>query len=302
MNQSPDAGPQKAPPVKKTVPDIRAQKGGSPLVMVTAYDASSARAVDEAGADLILVGDSLGMVVLGYENTLQVTLDDMVRHSAAVARTRPQALVIADMPYMTYHTGPVDAVRAAGRLIQEGGAEAVKLEGGRKRVEVIRALLDAEIPVFGHLGLTPQSLHAMGGFRVQGRALEEIEDLLADAVALSETGVFGMVLEGVPADVATMITAAVPVPTVGIGAGAGCDGQVLVYHDLLGLSQGHAPRFVRRYADLHGAAVAALGSFAEDVRQHRFPTAAESYRLPREVAEALRKRPLERRSNWAWEG
>jgi 3-methyl-2-oxobutanoate hydroxymethyltransferase len=258
--------------------------------MITAYDAPSARAVDEAGADVILVGDSLGMVVLGFESTLPVVLDDMIRATAAVTRTRPRALVVADMPYLTYHTGPRDAVLAAGRLVQESGAEAVKLEGGRKRLPAIRALLDAEIPVMGHLGLTPQSLNAMGGYRVQGRALAEIEDLLTDARELAGAGVFSLVLEGIPADVAAMITAAIPVPTIGIGAGAGCDGQVLVYHDLLGIHPGPAPRFVRRYADLHGAAVAALRTFTADVRNGAFPGPAESYRLPREVSEALRER------------
>jgi 3-methyl-2-oxobutanoate hydroxymethyltransferase len=194
------------------------------------------------------------------------------------------------MPYLSFHTGWRDAVLAAGRLVRDGGAEAVKLEGGRKRLEVIRALLDAEIPVMGHVGLTPQSLHAMGGFRVQGRELAAIEDLLEDARALAEAGVFALVLEGIPADVAAMITAAVPAPTIGIGAGIGCDGQVLVYHDLLGLHTGPTPRFVRRYADLHGAAVSAIRAFAADVRTGAFPSPAESYRLPREVGEALAAR------------
>jgi 3-methyl-2-oxobutanoate hydroxymethyltransferase len=284
------SGPRSAEPRKVTVPDLRARKGGLPLVMLTAYDTPSARAADEAGVDVILVGDSLGMVVLGHENTLAVTLDDMVRASSAVSRARPRALVVGDMPYLSYHTGPRDAVLAAGRLVRDGGAEAVKLEGGRKRLEVIRALLDAEIPVMGHLGLTPQSLHAMGGFRVQGRELAAIEDLLDDARALAASGVFSIVLEGMPADVAAMITAAVPAPTIGIGAGVGCDGQVLVFHDLLGLHTGPAPRFVRRYADLHGAAVSAIRAFAADVRTGAFPGPAESYRLPRDVGEALAAR------------
>lgn len=298
--RTPDNGPRQAVPRKQTVPEVRARKGGIPIVMLTAYDAPSARIVDEAGADVILVGDSLAMVVLGYENTLKVTLDDMVRHTAAVARTRPNALIVGDMPYLTYHTGPRDAVLAAGRLVREGGAEAVKLEGGRKRVDVVRALVDAEIPVMGHVGLTPQSLHAMGGYRVQGRQLEEIETLLQDAGALARAGVFSIVLEGVPADVAAMVTAAVPVPTIGIGAGAGCDGQVLVFHDLLGMFQGPAPRFVRRYADLHTVAVDAVQRFAADVRGGTFPAQAESYKLPREVGDALRER-LRSRAR-AWEG
>ena len=291
-------GPQTAEPRKQTVPNIKSRKGGQPLVMVTAYDAPSARVVDAAGAELILVGDSLAMVVLGYENTLQVTLDDMVRHTAAVTRTKPHALVVADMPYMTYHTGARDAVLAAGRLVREGCAEAVKLEGGRKRVEVVRAIVDAEIPVMGHVGLTPQSLLAMGGFRVQGRAVEEVENLVRDARALVEAGVFSIVLEGIPADVAAMITREVAVPTIGIGAGAGCDGQVLVYHDLLGMFPGPQPKFVRRYAELHDAAVDAVRRYADDVRARAFPSAAESYRLPREVAEALRDRARDRARAW----
>ena len=273
-----------------TVPDVLDRKGGTPLVMITAYDAPSARAVEEAGADLVLVGDSVGMVVLGQQDTLRVDLDDMVRHTAAVTRTATRPLVIADMPYLSYHTGARDAVLAAGRLVREGGAQAVKLEGGAKRAQVVEAIAAAEIPVVGHLGLTPQSLHAMGGYRVQGRALDEIDRLVADARSLVEAGIFLLVLEGVPADVASMITSAVPVPTIGIGAGAGCDGQVLVFHDLLGMSHGPSPRFVRRYADLHGAAVGALTSFVQDVRGGSFPAPEESYRLPRDVSEALRRR------------
>ncbi len=282
--------PRPARPSTVTVPDVIARKGGEPLVMLTAYDAASARAVEEAGADLILVGDSLGMVVLGQEDTLRVDLDDMVRHTAAVTRVASRPLVIADMPYLTYHTGPRDAVLAAGRLVREGGAQAVKLEGGARRTEVIEAITGAEIPVVGHIGLTPQSLHAMGGYRVQGRALDEIDRLVADAHALERAGVFLLVLEGVPSDVAAMITPSVRVPTIGIGAGAGCDGQVLVFHDVLGLTSGPSPRFVRRYADLHDAAVEALSRFAADVREGGFPSSKESYRLPRDVAEALRRR------------
>ena len=291
MSSRPTDPPRGATPRKVTVPDVRARKGGEPLVMVTAYDAPTARIADEAGVDLVLVGDSLGMVVLGMEDTLRVDLDDMVRHAAAVTRMRPSALVIVDMPFLSYHTGPRDAVLAAGRLVREGGAEAVKLEGGQRRAPVVRALVDAEIPVVGHIGLTPQSLHRMGGYRVQGRAVREVERLLADADALVEAGIFLLVLEGVPAEVAAMVTERVPVPTIGIGAGAGCDGQVLVIHDLLGLTPGPAPRFVRRYADLHGVAVDAVRRFADDVRDGRFPSRTESYRLPRETAAALGLRP-----------
>lgn len=303
MSQSPGeplAGRPEVPTVSKppkvTVPEIAQRKGGAPLVMVTAYDAPSARAVDQAGAELILVGDSVGMVVLGHESTLQVTLDEMVHHTRAVTRTRPRALVIADMPYLSYHTGPRDAVLAAGRLIREGGAEAVKLEGGRKRLEVVRALLDAEIPVMGHLGLTPQSVNAMGGFRVQARAIDEIETLCDDALALTEAGIFALVLEGVPHEVAEWITPQVAVPTIGIGAGRSCDGQVLVFHDALGLDSGPSPRFVRRFAALHEEAVRGLSAFAAAVRERTFPAPAESYRLKPEAAQALLRRRASRAS------
>ncbi len=284
------ATPRATKPKKITVPHVQSQKGQKPLVMVTAYDASSERIVDAAGVDMILVGDSLGMVVLGYEDTLRVDLEDMVRHTAAVSRTRPSALLVADMPYLSYHTGPRDAVLAAGRLVREAGAEAVKLEGGRKRCAVIEALVDAEIPVMGHLGLTPQSLNAMGGYRVQGRVLDQIDALLDDAAALVEAGVFAMVLEGIPADVAQMISEAVPVPTIGIGAGAGCDGQVLVFHDLLGLFDGRGPKFVKRYASLGELAVEAVSAYADEVREGAFPAREHTYRLPRTAAEALAQR------------
>lgn len=283
--------PTPARPSKVTVPHVRERKGGSdPLVMVTAYDAPTARIVDEAGADLILVGDSLGMVVLGHPDTLRVDVEDMVRHSAAVARTAPRALIVTDMPYLSYHTGWRDAVLAAGRLIRDGGAEAVKLEGGRNRLEVVQALIDAEIPVMGHLGLTPQSLHTMGGYKVQGRALREIEQLHQDARALTEAGVFSIVFEGIPTDVARELSEQISVPTIGIGAGSACDGQVLVFHDLVGLSQGPAPKFVRRYAELHEDAVKAVQGFCADVRDGSYPSPRESYRLPREVARVLREK------------
>jgi len=260
------------------VPGIRARKGGGqPLVMVTAYDAPTARAAAAAGVDLILVGDSLGMVVLGFEDTLVVSLEDMARHTAAVARTAPPQLVVADMPWTSYHTGPDDAVRNAAVLVR-AGAGAVKLEGGAKRLGVLKAILDAEVPVMGHLGLTPQSVRAMGGFRVQGKQPEEAKLLLEDAIALAEAGCFAMVLEGVPEGLAREITAAVPVPTIGIGAGAGCDGQVLVFHDIVGMSGPRTPRFARQYAHLEDLATRALSEWAADVRERRFPAAAETYR------------------------
>jgi 3-methyl-2-oxobutanoate hydroxymethyltransferase len=266
-----------------TVPAVRARKGGVPLVMVTAYDAPTARIADEAGVDLILVGDSVAMVVLGYDDTLQVTVDDMVHHTAAVARVRPRALVTADLPWMSYHLGADDAVRNAARLIR-AGAQAVKLEGGRKRADVVRALVDAEIPVMGHIGLTPQSVHAMGGFKVQGKSADAAQGLVDDAAALEEAGCFSIVLEGVPDRVARVITAAVGVPTIGIGAGPWCDGQVLVFHDVAGLEDRVLPKFVRRYGDLKAQGVAALGAYAADVRAGVFPGDAESYHLPEGVS------------------
>jgi len=258
-------------------PAIRARKGdGNPLVMVTAYDTPSARIADDAGVDIILVGDSVAMVVLGYEDTLSVTIDDMAHHTAAVARARPKAMVVADMPWMSYHVSREETVRNAARLLR-AGATAVKVEGGHKRLDAIGAILDAEIPVMGHLGLTPQSVHMMGGFKVQAKEFDAARVLLDDALALAEAGCFSIVLECVPDAVATTVTEAVPVPTIGIGAGASCDGQVLVFHDLLGLNGGRPPRFVRRYADLRADATAAVAQFADDVRSGRYPSEAETY-------------------------
>jgi 3-methyl-2-oxobutanoate hydroxymethyltransferase len=258
-------------------PAIRARKGdGTPLVMVTAYDTPSARIADDAGVDIILVGDSVAMVVLGYEDTLSVTIDDMAHHTAAVARAKPKAMVVADMPWMSYHVSREETVRNAARLLR-AGASAVKVEGGHKRLEAIGAILAAEIPVMGHLGLTPQSVHMMGGFKVQAKEFDAARALLDDAVALADAGCFSIVLECVPDAVATTVTEAVPVPTIGIGAGANCDGQVLVFHDLLGLNGGRAPKFVRRYADLRTDATAAVAQFADDVRSGQYPSEAETY-------------------------
>lgn len=267
-----------------TVPEVRGRKGGHRLVMITAYDTPAARIADAAGVDLILVGDSVADNVLGYEDTLQVTVDDMEHHVAAVARARPRALVVADLPWLSYHTGAEGAVANAGRLVR-AGAGAVKLEGGRKRLAVVEALIDAEIPVMGHLGLTPQSVLAMGGFKVQGRAGEAISRLREDAAALADAGVFSLVLEGIPDQVAQSITEGVTVPTIGIGAGPGCDGQVLVFHDLLGLGDRPAPRFVRQYASLARDASAAIGRWAADVRDGSFPRDEESYHLPEQLAQ-----------------
>jgi 3-methyl-2-oxobutanoate hydroxymethyltransferase len=279
-----------------TVPAIRARKvrdGGDPLVMVTAYDAPGARQAHAAGVDLILVGDSLAMVVLGYDDTLAVSVDDIAHHTGAVHRglrastaEGPAPLVVGDLPWMSYHTGVDDAVRNAAALVR-AGAQAVKLEGGRKRLPVIEAIVDAEIPVMGHLGLTPQSVHAMGGFKVQGRQHDAALALRDDAKALAAAGCFAIVLEGVPNEVARLVTAAVDVPTIGIGAGGDTDGQVLVYHDLLGLEDRMVPKFVRRYAEVGAASVAALQAFADDVRDGRFPADDETYHLSAEVAESL---------------
>ncbi len=282
-----------------TAPAVRARKvahGADPLVMVTAYDAPGARIADAAGVDLILVGDSLAMVVLGYDDTLQVTTNDMAHHVGAVARglranraaerDRPQPLVVGDLPWLSYHVSREDTVRNAARLVQ-AGATSVKLEGGRKRVPMIDALVDAEIPVMGHIGLTPQSVHAMGGFKVQGKEARGAQLLVDDAKALVEAGVFSIVLEGVPDAVAKLVTDAVDVPTIGIGAGPHCDGQVLVFHDLLGLEDRLAPKFVRRYADQRTDAIAAIAAYAADVRTGAFPSDAESYHLADDVAELL---------------
>ena len=274
---------------KITAPVVRGSKvrlGSDPLVMVTAYDAPGARMASEAGVDMILVGDSLAMVVLGYDDTLQVTVADMAHHTAAVARAKPDALIVGDLPWMSYHVSPAETVHNAAELIR-AGAQAVKLEGGRKRLPMIEALVDAEIPVMGHLGLTPQSVHAMGGFKVQGREQEAALRLVADAKALAHAGCFAIVLEGVPDQVAAMVTSAVDVPTIGIGAGPHCDGQVLVFHDVLGIEDRMAPKFVRRYAELKAEGVSALESFAADVRSGAFPADDESYHLAGDVAEAL---------------
>ena len=261
-----------------TVPAFRARKRkGPPLVVLTAYDAATASWAQAAEVDAVLVGDSLGMVVLGYESTLPVTMDDMLHHAKAVGRVARDTLVIVDMPWLSYHLGPRDAITNAARLVREAGAGAVKLEGGRKRLDVVRALVDAEIPVMGHLGLTPQSVLAFGGYKVQGRAEEAASALAADAAALAEAGVFSIVLEGIPAELASRVTATIDVPTIGIGAGRGCDGQVLVVHDLLGLLPGAVPKFVRRYADLHASAAEAIKRWAADVREGAFPGAAETY-------------------------
>jgi 3-methyl-2-oxobutanoate hydroxymethyltransferase len=267
-----------ARPAPVTVPAVRAAKrrtGHAPLVMVTAYDAPGARVADAAGVDMILVGDSVANNVLGYEHTLQVTVSDMVHHTAAVARAKPSPLIVADLPWLSYHLDSVDTVRNAALLIR-AGAQAVKLEGGVNRVAMIEALVSAEIPVMGHLGLTPQSVNAMGGYRVQGRDEAGARALEVGASAIAEAGCFAMVLEGVPGQLGAAITESVDVPTIGIGAGPACDGQVLVFHDLLGFNA-TVPKFVRRYADLATTATEAVAAYAADVRSGAFPADSEVY-------------------------
>lgn len=273
---------------KVTVPAVRGRKGGAKIRMITAYDTPSARVADLAGADVILVGDSLANVVLGHGSTLRVGMEEMLHHTAAVTRAQPRALVVGDMPWLSYHVSVEEAVRNAGRFVQEGGVEAVKLEGGRKRIPVVEAVLAAEIPVMGHLGLTPQSVNAMGGYRVQGRDLEAARALVEDARALDAGGVFCLVLEGVPDVLAEVITGEVSVPTIGIGAGPAVDGQVLVLHDLLRFHEDRLPKFVRPYARLFDDAVSALSAFFADVESGAFPTAEESYCMPEAAARALR--------------
>ena len=275
-------------PEKVSAPSLRASKlRGERLVCLTAYDYPSARILDEAGIDVILVGDSLGNVVLGYGNTVPVTLDEILIHLKAVRRAVQRALLVADMPYGSFHTGADDAVRNALRLVKEGGAEAIKLEGGRKRVELVKRLVDEEISVMGHIGLTPQSINQLGAYRVQGKTAKAARALIDDAKALEDAGVFAIVLEVVPREIARLITESVSVPTVGIGAGIHCDIQVLVLHDMLGLSFGKQARFVRPYANLREAMTDAVTRYADDIRNGTYPSEAESYSLPAEAAEEL---------------
>jgi 3-methyl-2-oxobutanoate hydroxymethyltransferase len=273
---------------KITVPEILSRKRPSAdplsnrcaITSLTAYDYPTARLLDEAGVDIILVGDSLGMVVLGYESTLPVTMDEMLHHTKAVRRGVRRALLVADMPYGSYHTEISESVRNAVRFVKEAGAEAVKVEGGERRIELIARLVEAEIPVMGHVGLTPQSMHAMGGFRVQGKTPDAAAQVVRDARAVEAAGAFSIVLEGVPRELAAEITRDLHIPTIGIGAGPDCDGQVLVLNDLLGLSFGPAPKFARRYADLGEIISHAARDFCSDVRGGNFPSDAESYHAP----------------------
>jgi 3-methyl-2-oxobutanoate hydroxymethyltransferase len=288
MSVAPHAGNGKV-----TVPDILSRKSyplthtPPKITCLTAYDYPTARLLDEVGVEILLVGDSVGMVVLGYENTLPVTLEEMLHHTRAVRRGVRRALLVADMPYGSYHTEIPESLRNAMRLVKEAGAEAVKVEGGERRLELISRLVEAEIPVMGHIGLTPQSLHVLGGFKVQGKTAEAADQLLRDAHAVEAAGAFSIVLESVPRELAARVTRELRIPTIGIGAGPECDGQVLVLHDLLGLGLGHLPKFARRYANLGDIITRAASEYCEDVRQGRFPSDAESYHLPAEVRERV---------------
>jgi 3-methyl-2-oxobutanoate hydroxymethyltransferase len=285
---------------KVTTASLRERKlRHEPITCLTAYDYSAARLVDEAGIDVVLVGDSLAQTMLGYENTLSVTMEEMLHHVKAVRRGVKSALLVADMPYGSYQVDPKDAVRNAARFVKEGGAEVVKIEGGEKRAELIRQIIDAEIPVAGHIGLTPQSVNVMGGYKVQGKSLSGIEQLMRDAVALDRAGVACLYLEGIPREVAAMITGEVGTPTIGIGAGPECDGQVLVFHDILNLTFGPPAKFVRRYGDAAAMITGAVQAFREDVRSRQYPSDNESYHLPAETKAGLdtvleRKRAMRR--------
>jgi 3-methyl-2-oxobutanoate hydroxymethyltransferase len=275
-------------PEKVSAPSLRLSKQrGERLVCLTAYDYPTARIVDEAGIDIILVGDSLGNVVLGYGNTVPVTLEEILIHLKAVRRAVQRALLVADMPYGTFHTGDDDAVRNALRLVKEGGAEAIKLEGGHKRVHLVKRLVDEEISVMGHIGLTPQSINQLGAYRVQGKTASAAQQLIDDAKAMEDAGAFAVVLEVVPREIAKMITESISIPTIGIGAGVHCDIQVLVLHDMLGLGFGKQARFVRPYANLREVMTDAVTRYAEDVRNGTYPSEAESYALPAQTAAEL---------------
>jgi 3-methyl-2-oxobutanoate hydroxymethyltransferase len=288
VNQSSDLPTRRQ---RVTIPDLRKKKSEAlPISMLTAYDYATALAVDRAGVDIILVGDSLGMVVLGYETTLPVTMEHMIHHCQAVARGANHALLVGDMPFLSYQVSVEEAVRNAGRFLQQAGMDAVKLEGGRERLPAIHAILAAGIPVMGHLGLTPQSVHQLGGFRAQGKTAEAASRLVDDAAALQQAGVFSLVLESIPERLGELISRRLDIPTIGIGAGPGCDGQVLVSHDLLGLFDRFTPRFAKRYAALGAEMISAFERFREEVEQGIFPAAEHSLEMADAEWEDLRRR------------
>jgi 3-methyl-2-oxobutanoate hydroxymethyltransferase len=273
---------------KVTVPSLLQKKlRRQPISAVTAYDYASARLVDEAGLDVVLVGDSLAMVMQGHENTLAVTMEEMLLYTRGVRRAVRRALLVADMPFGSYQTDERDGIANAVRFVKEAGAEAVKLEGGRERKELVRRIVDAEIPVMGHLGLTPQSVHRMGGYKVQGKTVEAIDQLRTDALTLEDAGCFALVLEGVPRELARIVTEELQIPTIGIGAGPDCDGQILVLHDMMTMTFSPPPKFVRRYADVAGVMREALEEYRQDIETRAFPSDAESYHLSREIREMM---------------
>jgi 3-methyl-2-oxobutanoate hydroxymethyltransferase len=281
-----------ASPARKKVTTLdfhHKKERGEPITMLTGYDYPTAKALDQAGIDSILVGDSLAMVILGYENTIPVTMEEMLHHCRAAARGVRSALLIGDMPFMSYQVSVDEAVRNAGRFLKEGQVEAVKLEGGRERITAVRAIIGAGIPVMGHLGLTPQSFYLQGGFHVQGRTADAAKCLLDDALSLEEAGCFSLVLESVPTRLAELVSKRLTIPTIGIGAGAGCDGQVLVVHDILGLFDRFTPRFVKKYADLHAEMQSAFGEYIDDVKNHRFPGQEHSVDMPDEEWECFKQ-------------
>lgn len=268
---------------------LEQKRSGDKITMLTAYDYTTAKIIDQCGVNSILVGDSLGMVMLGYENTLPVTMEDMIHHTAAVSKAAENAFVVADMPFMSYQISVQDAVANAGRLIQEGGAQAVKLEGGADVCDRISAIVKASIPVVAHLGLTPQSVNAFGGFKVQGKSLENARKLISDSLKIQEAGACAVVLEGIPAKLAEIITKKLDIPTIGIGAGKGCDGQVLVYQDMLGLTTGHTPKFVKRFADLGTLMRQGITDYINETKSGEFPSAEHTYKIDDEVIAALLK-------------
>ena len=274
--------------MKKTIFDLIKRKGSFPISMLTAYDYPTARTMDEAGVDMILVGDSLGNVILGYDNTLAVTVEDMIHHGKAVCRGAQEAFVVVDMPFMSYQASVEDAVRNAGRIVKETGCQAVKLEGGAEYADRVRAIVLAGIPVVGHIGLTPQSINAMGGYKVQGKSLEDAQKILKDAKALEEAGAFAITLECIPEALAQLVTERAGVLTIGIGAGRYCDGQVLVYQDMLGYSDGFVPKFVKKYADLHSVMLEAFKQYKQDCEARTFPGENQTYDISDEVLEKLR--------------
>lgn len=273
--------------MKKSIYDLLSRKGGAPLSMLTAYDYHTACTIDEAGIDMILVGDSLGNVMLGYENTLAVTVEDMIHHGKAVCRGTKNTFVVVDMPFMSYQTSVTDAVRNAGRIIKETNCQAVKLEGGAVYADRIKAIVEAGIPVVAHIGLTPQSVNMLGGYKVQGKTVEAAQHLIDDAKAVAEAGAFAITLECVPAALAKKVTESVPSLTIGIGAGNGCDGQVLVYQDMLGYTDGFTPKFVKKYANLHEVMLEAFKQYKAECENRTFPTPSNTFKISEEVLEKL---------------